>query len=40
MEHMKQATKSVGAFDDLQKAQAENLLFGNGQNDALHFDGI
>lgn len=30
VEHMKQATKSVGAFDDLQKAQAENLLFGNG----------
>lgn len=39
VEHMKQATKSVGAFDDLQKAQAENLLFGNGQNDALHFEG-
>lgn len=39
VEHMKQATKSVGAFDDLQKAQAENLLFGNGQNDALHFNG-
>ena len=39
VEHMKQATNSVGAFDDLQKAQAENLLFGNGQNDALHFDG-
>ena len=39
VEHMKQATKSVGAFDDLQKAQAENLLFGNGQDDALHFDG-
>lgn len=39
VEHMKQATKSVGAFDDLQKAQAENLLFGNGQNDALYFDG-
>ena len=39
VEHMKQATKSVGAFDDMQKAQAENLLFGNGQNDALHFDG-
>lgn len=39
VEHMKQATKSVGAFDDLQKVQAENLLFGNGQNDALHFDG-
>ena len=39
VEHMKQATKSVGAFDDLQKAQAENLLFENGQNDALHFDG-
>ena len=38
VEHMKQAIKSVGAFDDLQKAQAENLLFGNGQNDALHFD--
>lgn len=39
VEHMKQTIKSVGAFDDLQKAQAENLLFGNGQNDALHFDG-
>lgn len=39
VEHMKQATKSVGAFDNLQKAQTENLLFGNGQNDALHFDG-
>lgn len=39
VEHMKQATKSVGVFDDLQKAQAENLLFENGQNDALHFDG-
>lgn len=39
VEHMKQATKSVGAFENLQKAQAENLLFGNGQNDALHFDG-
>lgn len=37
--HMKQASKAVGAFDDLQKAQAENWLFGNGKDNALHFDG-
>ena len=37
--HMKQASKAVGAFDDLQKAQAENRLFGNGKDNALHFDG-
>lgn len=37
--HMKQASKAVGAFDDLQKAQAENRLFGNGKVNALHFDG-
>lgn len=37
--HMKQASKAVGAFDDLQKAQAENRLFGSGKDNALHFDG-
>jgi hypothetical protein len=38
--HCKQATKSVGAFDDLKRSQAENDLFGNDQNEALHFDAI
>lgn len=37
--HMKKATKAVGAFDDLNKEQAENRLFGNGEENALHFDG-
>lgn len=37
--HMKKATKAVGAFDDLQRTQAENRLFGNGEQNALHFDG-
>lgn len=34
----KNATKSVGAFDDLSRSQAENYVFGDSQNDALHFD--
>lgn len=37
--HMKKASKAVGAFDDLNKEQAENRLFGNGEENALHFDG-
>ena len=34
----KNASKSVGAFDDLSRGQAENYVFGDSQNDALHFD--
>lgn len=34
----KNATKNVGAFDDLDREQAENYVFGDSQNDALHFD--
>lgn len=37
--HMKKASKAVGAFDDLNKEQAENRLFGNGEENTLHFDG-
>ena len=36
----KNATKDVGAFDDLNRKQAENYVFGNSKNDALHFDTI
>jgi hypothetical protein len=36
--HMKKPTKDVGAFDDINLEQAENRLFGNGENNALHFD--
>lgn len=38
--HCKNATKSVGAFDDLKRSQAENLVFGDNNNDALHFDAV
>jgi hypothetical protein len=38
--HCKNVTKAVGAFDDLEKAQAENDLFGTGSEDALHFDAV
>lgn len=34
----KNATKNVGAFDDLDRGQAENYVFGDSQNDVLHFD--
>ncbi len=34
----KSASKSVAAFDDLSRAQAENDVFGNDENDSLHFD--
>lgn len=36
----KSASKDVGAFDDLNCSQAENLLFGNNEQDAMHFDSI
>lgn len=36
--YVKTATKNVGAFDDLESSQAENMLFGNDESDALHFD--
>lgn len=36
--YVKTASKSVAAFDDLNRGQAENLVFGNDDSDALHFD--
>lgn len=36
--HCKNASKSVGAFDDLNRTQAENYVFGTAESDALHFD--
>ena len=33
----KAASKDVGAFDDLNRSQAENDLFGTGQTGKLHF---
>jgi len=38
--HCKTATKSVGAFDSLDRSQGENQLFGNDESDYLHFDPI
>ena len=38
--HCKSATKSVGAFDDLSRSQAENNLFGNDASNYLHFDSV
>jgi hypothetical protein len=34
----KPATKSVPAFDAVDRSQAENMVFANGSSDALHFD--
>ncbi len=34
----KSPTKAVGAFDDLDRGQAENAVFGNGAGVSLHFD--
>ena len=34
----KTATKSVGAFDEVDRGQGENTLFGNGSDTAKHFD--
>ena len=36
--HLKTPSKSVGAFDDLNRSQAENGVFGNDASDSLHFD--
>ncbi len=36
----KSASKSVGAFDDLNRGQAENNVFGNDASDSLHFDAV
>ncbi|MCC8098188.1 MAG: hypothetical protein LIO44_06520, partial [Eubacterium sp.] len=36
----KSASKDVGAFDDLNKSQAENYVFGSGSNEAAHFDSV
>ena len=36
--HLKTPSKSVAAFDSLDRAQAENDAFGNDTSDALHFD--
>ena len=36
--YMKPATKNIGAFDDLNAAQGENLLFGYGDGKGAHFD--
>lgn len=35
---MKPATKAVGAFDSLEKDQAENILFHTGDGKGVHFD--
>lgn len=39
VKHCKNASKSVPAFDDVNRTQAENDVFGNDAHDALHFDG-
>jgi hypothetical protein len=36
----KTPSKSVGAFDDLSRGQAENNVFGNDASDSLHFDSV
>ena len=38
--HCKNASKSVGAFDNLSRAAAENAVFGDQQADSLHFDAV
>jgi hypothetical protein len=40
MTHCKAASKSVGAFDDLNARQGENILFGFGDGAGAHFDPI
>ena len=40
MRAVKNAAKSVGAFDDLNRAQGENILFGFGDGKGIHFDPI
>jgi hypothetical protein len=36
----KTPSKSVAAFDDLNRGQAENNVFGNDTSDSLHFDSV
>lgn len=36
----KNPSKSVAAFDDLNRNQAENNVFGNDESDSLHFDAV
>ena len=36
--HCKSASKDVGAFDALDRSQAENQVFGNESTEGLHFD--
>lgn len=36
----KNPSKSVGAFDSLNRTQGENDVFGNDTNDSLHFDSV
>lgn len=36
----KNASKDLGAFDDLNKAQGENVLFGYGDGEGAHFDAV
>lgn len=38
--HCKSASKSVCAFDDLSRSQAENRVFGNGSSVSYHFDAV
>ena len=40
MRAVKNAAKSVGAFDDLNRAQGENILFGFDDGKGVHFDPI
>lgn len=37
---LKPASKNVGAFDDLNEAQGENILFGDGSGAGAHFDAV
>ena len=38
VEHCKNATKSLGAFDEIDRGQGENSVFGDGSTTSLHFD--
>ena len=40
VKHCKTASKDVGAFDDLNRAQGENTLFGFGDGAGAHFDAV
>ena len=40
VEHCKNATKSVGAFDEIDRGQSENNVFGDGSSTSLHFDTV